>query len=150
MVTPQGAAQLLYTDIGEALRAMLGVQPLDQSTMRQACLPTALGGMGLPPPTEQRAAAAVLATHETHIVRMPHLSAALGREWSGVAQHEAAEQARAAQLAIGIQVRGDIPALAMNAREECAAGPWAKGTPVQDPCVSRCALERGADQVGEA
>ena len=108
--------------------------------MIQVGLPTALGGMGVPLPTEERAAAAFLATYQTHAARMPALSEALGSPWSGQAQEEAATQARAALLAAGIQVSGDRPALTVAASEEFAAGPWAGDMPAQELFAIRRAL----------
>ena len=136
----RGAAEVLCKEIQLTLRTLLGGQPLDLHAMIQVGLPTALGGMGVPLPTEERAAAAFLATYQTHAARMQGLSEALGRSWSGQAQEEAAAQARAALLAAGIQVRGDRPALTMAASEEYAAGPWANDTPVQELFAFRRAL----------
>ena len=84
----------------------MGGMPVEHNTMHHTSLPTALGGVGLSLPSEERAVAAFLATHQTHRARMPASSAALGREWSGVAQDEAADQAREALRVAGIQVRG--------------------------------------------
>ena len=89
--------------------------------MMQVCMHTTRGGVGVPLPAEERAAATVMVTHQTHAARAQGLSEACDRPWGGRAQEEAAEQARAALLADGTQVRDGKSALGVAVNEEYPA-----------------------------
>ncbi len=70
----------------------LGV-PLDKQARQQTMLPGALGGLALPLPTLERAAAAFLSTHTTHAATVQQASEQLGKPWHGDRDEVAAKEA---------------------------------------------------------